>query len=526
MDYLVIGAGPAGLQLGQLLAAAGRQYLIVEAGPAPGTFFHTFPRHRKLISINKPHTGWQDPELNLRMDWNSLLSNDPRLLFTRYSERYFPAADDMVRYLADFADTHRLRISFDTRITRVERGGAGRDGGFIATDDDGRRFEAKRIVVATGVSKPHIPPVPGIETADLYGTVSVDPHDFTDQRVLVIGKGNSGFETAENLIETAAVIHVAGPSSIRMAWRSHYVGHLRATNNNFLDSYQLKSQNALLDGEVKRIERRDDGYLVTFSFVRANEVIKQLRYDRVIVCTGFRFDHSIFAGDCRPDLVVDDRFPAQTVEFESTNVPDLYFAGTLTQVVDFKKSTSGFIHGFRYGVRALHRILEHKYHGVAWPSTELAADPDALSDAVIARVNRTSALWQQFGVLADLVVVDVDGRARYLEELPLDYIHGSDHASADYFTITLEYGPDHDKVDPFDVTVSRVAQDSPGTAHDAAYLHPVVRHYRAGELVAEHHVAENLENEWDKPVAHREPLTRFFNRQLSAVSSLSAVGGQ
>jgi pyridine nucleotide-disulfide oxidoreductase len=324
------------------------------------------------------------------------------------------------------------------------------------------------------------------------------------------------------------VIHVAGPSSIRMAWQSHYVGHLRATNNNFLDSYQLKSQNALLDGEVKRIERGADGYLVTFSFVRANEVIRQLRYDRVIVCTGFRFDHSIFADGCRPALVVNDRFPAQTAEFESTTVPDLYFAGTLMQVVDFKRSTSGFIHGFRYGIRALHRILEHKYHGAAWPGTELAADPRALSDAVIARVNRTSALWQQFGVLADLIVLDAGDRgARYLEELPLNYIHGSDLVSADYFTVTLEYGPDHDKIDPFDVTVNRIRQDSPDSAHDAAYLHPVVRQFRAGELVAEHHVAENLENEWDKPAVHREPLTRFFGRQLagSGTPSLSIAGG-
>ena len=85
MDYLVIGAGPAGLQLGYFLAQAGRDYLILEAGPTPGTFFRTFPRHRRLISINKPHTGWDDSELNLRMDWNSLLTDDPRLRFTRYT---------------------------------------------------------------------------------------------------------------------------------------------------------------------------------------------------------------------------------------------------------------------------------------------------------------------------------------------------------------------------------------------------------------------------------------------------------
>src|SRR5215217_7883647 len=132
MDYLVIGAGPAGLQLGYFLGQAGRDYHILEAGPSPGTFFRTFPRHRRLISINKPHTGWDDPELNLRMDWNSLLSDDRRLLFTRYSPRYFPDADDMVRYLEDFAWVSRLRIQYDARVAHVAR-----DGAFRVTDEQG-----------------------------------------------------------------------------------------------------------------------------------------------------------------------------------------------------------------------------------------------------------------------------------------------------------------------------------------------------------------------------------------------------
>ena len=511
MDYLVIGAGPAGLQLGYFLERAGRAYQILEGGAAPGTFFGTFPRHRRLISINKPHTGWDDPELNLRMDWNSLLSDDPRLLFTRYTGRYLPDADDLVRYLADFAEAFGLRVRFGARVVRVSREG----GSFRATDADGRVYEARRLVVATGFSSPYLPPIPGIETAEQYGTVSVDPADFTDQRVLVIGKGNSGFETADNLIETAAVIHVAGPESIRMAWRTHYVGHLRAVNNNLLDTYQLKSQNALLDGTIQRIERRDGTYLVTVSFARANEVTKDIPYDRVIVCTGFRFDPSIFDASCRPELVIHDRFPAQTAEWESVNVPGLYFAGTLMQVRDFKRSTGGFIHGFRYGVRALHRILERKHHGVEWPRRELPADPGALADAVLARVNRTSALWQQFGFLCDLVTIGADGTARYLEELPVDYVPAS--YGGDRFTVTLEYGPDHDRLDPFDISVGRIAQSDAESAAKGRYLHPVVRAYRLGELAAEHHVTENLENEWTDETVHRQPLRAFLARQIGRV---------
>jgi thioredoxin reductase/MFS family permease len=511
MDCLVIGAGPAGLQLGYFLERAGRDYLILEAGPAPGTFFSRFPRHRRLISINKPHTGWDDPELNLRMDWNSLLSDDPSLRFTRYSGRYLPDADDLVRYLADFAGAFRLRVRYGTRVVRVSH----QDGAFRATDESGRVYAARRLVVATGFSGPYLPPIPGIETAELYGTVSVDPGDFVDQRVLVIGKGNSGFETADNLIETAAVIHVAGPESIRMAWRTHYVGHLRAVNNNLLDTYQLKSQNALLDGTIQRIERRNGSYLVTVSFARADEVTKDIPYDRVIVCTGFRFDASIFDPACRPELVIDDRFPAQTPEWESVNVPGLYFAGTLMQVRDFKRSTGGFIHGFRYGVRALHRMLERKYHGVEWPHQLLPADPRALADAVTTRVNRTSALWQQFGFLCDLITLGPDGTARHYEELPVDYVLANH--TGDYFTVTLEYGPDHDRFDPFDISVGRIAQSDAEAAAKGRYLHPVVRAYRLGELVAEHHVTENLENEWTDETVHREPLQAFLAREIGRV---------
>jgi thioredoxin reductase len=512
LDYLVIGAGPAGLQLGYFLHQAGRTYSILEAGPAPGMFFRTFPRHRRLISINKKHTGWDDPELNLRMDWNSLLSDDPDLLFTHYSDRYFPDADDMVRYLADFAAACGLRVSYDARVVHVSGAGP-----FEVTDERGRIYEARRLIVATGVTRPNIPPIPGIETAEIYGTASTDPSDYTDQRVLIIGKGNSAFETADNLVETAAVLHVAGPNSIRMAWRTHYVGHLRAINNSLLDTYQLKSQNAVLDGDVKQIERQADGsYLVTVSFARANEVTKDIPYDRVIVCTGFRFDPSIFAAECRPDLVIRDRFPALSPAYESVNVPDLYFAGTLTQSRDFKRGTSGFIHGFRYGARALHRILETRYHGVPWPCRELAADPEALAAAVLRRVNRSSALWQQFGLMADVIVLDGRGGARYLEELPVD-LEGPPIGHDGHFTITLEYGPDHDKVDPFDITVGRIRQSDAGRAHEGHYLHPVVRHHRTGAPPAVHHVTENLENEWTSPEIHVEPLRAFFARQAVSV---------
>jgi hypothetical protein len=103
-----------------------------------------------------------------------------------------------------------------------------------------------------------------------------------------------------------------------------------------------------------------------------------------------------------------------------------------------------------------------------------------------------------------------DGSARYYEELPVDYVQECEFSRAEcYFTITLEYGPEHDRVDPFDISVGRISQSDSERSAEGRYLHPVVRRFSRGVLVATHHVTENLENAWTGPV-HRDPLRAFF----------------
>jgi cation diffusion facilitator CzcD-associated flavoprotein CzcO len=122
LQYLIIGAGPGGLQLSYFLQRAGATYLTLEREAAPGSFFRHYPRHRRLISLNKVHIAedGDDPEIALRWDWNSLLNDEPSLLFRNYSQEYFPHADHMVRYLEDFRRFHALNVRFGTQIDLVE----------------------------------------------------------------------------------------------------------------------------------------------------------------------------------------------------------------------------------------------------------------------------------------------------------------------------------------------------------------------------------------------------------------------
>lgn len=505
-DYIILGAGPAGIQLGYFLAQQGRSYLILEAGETAGSFFKVFPRHGKLISINKVYTGYTDTEVNLRWDWNSLLS-DEEFLFKQYSKEYFAPTQALVQYLSDFTTHFQLNVQYNTRIEHITR-----DSVFHLRDTAGKCYQSQRLIMATGVSKPYVPNIPGIEHAELYTDVSVNPEDFINQRVLILGKGNSAFETADNLVSTAASIHLASPHSVKMAWQTHFPGNLRAVNNNVLDTYQLKSQNAILDASIERIDYHDGHYTVVVNYAHAAGEQEALQYDRVIVCTGFRFDASIFDDTCRPRLTINDRLPEQTCEWESSNVEGLYFAGTLMQMRDFKRTTSAFIHGFRYTVRALANILAQKYHNASWPSEAVAMEPTALTDYVITRINRTSALWQQFGTLCDVIVPSTNtATARYYPEMPTDYVHEfATGQQQEYYLVTLEYGPHHVFSDPFNV--ERVARHDAANANKSHFLHPIIRHYVGTQMLSEHHIIEDLASEWKEDV-HIQPLLAYFEQE-------------
>ncbi|KYC41115.1 pyridine nucleotide-disulfide oxidoreductase [Scytonema hofmannii PCC 7110] len=516
-EYLIIGAGPAGIQLGYFLEKSKRSYIILESGTNAGTFFKNFPRHQKLISINKVYTGYNDTEINLRWDWNSLLNDHQEISFKNYSKEYFPNTEDLVRYLNDFTARFHLKVKYGCQVVRIAKQNA-----FEVTDSNNNVYYAERLIVATGFQKPYIPSISGIELAEKYTDVSINPEDFINQKVLIIGKGNSGFETADHLIGTAASIHIVSRTPLSMAWKTRYVGNLRAVNNNFLDTYQLKSQNAVLDASISKIEFRDGKYLVSFSYSHASGEKEEIIYDRVIVCTGFRFDDSIFDESCKPDLVINNRFPDQTSEWESTNIKDLYFAGTLMHMRDYRKKQSGFIHGFRYNVRALNSILQHKYHQEQLPHQIVKVTPKTLTEAILNRVNTSSGLWQQTGFLCDLIVLSNDEQvAKYYQELPKDYIHENQLTHCNHcYTISLEFGSEVDEMsDPF--AINRVHKDDFENASLSAFIHPVVRCFCYGKLIAEHHIIEDLASEWLEEV-HIKPLLAFLEHQLS--NSLMPVG--
>ena len=107
----------------------------------------------------------------------------------------------------------------------------------------------------------------------------------------------------------------------------------------------------------------------------------------------------------------------------------MYFCGTLSHGKDFKRAAGGFIHGFRYTARALHRILEVKYESEKWPSTifTVPSQIDELAQLISDRQNSASAPYQMFYTLGDAMVFkEGEGKewtVEFMEDVPVDYLN-------------------------------------------------------------------------------------------------------
>ncbi|KAM4021437.1 FAD-dependent oxidoreductase domain-containing protein 2 isoform 2-T2 [Anomaloglossus baeobatrachus] len=559
-DYCVLGAGPGGIQTAKFLAEAGRDYIVFERNQGPGSFFYHFPRHRKLISINKRFTGRMNKEFNFRHDWNSLLSQDEDFRFFHYSHDFFPHADDMVRYLNIFSSGLKVSYGKEIRKIKMESNLEAWNGHYFHLEDQTeQKYICNVLLVATGLSLANRLKFPGEEYAEGYETISIDPSNFTGQSVLILGRGNSAFETAENILGSTNFIHMIGRSRVRLSWSTHYVGDLRAINNGLLDTYQLKSLDGLLEGDLSDLAlvRDDSGKLhVTHkhylkSNPASNHTVKSASmllpndldnfaarepYDRVIRCLGWKFDFSIFdkSVKLKSSSVLKKKYPILKPNYEAKHSLGLFVVGTASHGIDFRKSAGGFIHGFRYTGRSVHRMMENRYHNISWPSTHYSISQ--LLKVLLRRINEASGLYQMFEVLVDVILLGEDSMTfEYLEEVPAGCIPtvekntGRKVYDTGAFILVMEYGKNFSGPDKDVFHYNRAIGDAKA-AWRSNFLHPVIYYYK--QLPTEqqmdlrpqgwplprpdhiHHVVEDFLTDWTGPNSHMLPLRRFLENCL------------
>ena len=180
---IVIGAGPAGLAVGACLKQAGIPCVILEQTDKVGAAWH---RHYDRLHL---HTAKAFSEL-------------PFVHFPKDYPRY-PSRLQVIQYLEAYARKFQLAPRFDQQVISARFANNLWE---VQTQDN--RYQAANLVIATGYNRePYLPTWPGqasFQGVILHSSQYRNGEPFQNQKVLVVGFGNSGGEIAIDLWEHGA----------------------------------------------------------------------------------------------------------------------------------------------------------------------------------------------------------------------------------------------------------------------------------------------------------------------------------
>lgn len=185
VDVAVIGGGQAGLAAGYHLKRLGVDFVILDASPlAGGSWSHRWDSLRLLSPA---------PQSAL-----------PGLPMPGPAGDAHPRARDVVDYLGAYEARHRLPVVRPVRVLRVLRSKQG-----LRLETSTGEWQARAAISATGTwGRPVVPHVLGrvqFRGRELHTVDYTGPRDFTGQRILVVGGGNSGAQITADLAEHAEV---------------------------------------------------------------------------------------------------------------------------------------------------------------------------------------------------------------------------------------------------------------------------------------------------------------------------------
>ncbi|CAN5121580.1 NAD(P)-binding domain-containing protein [soil metagenome] len=407
-DYpvVVVGSGPGGLQTSYYLRRLGIRHAVLSADPAPGGMFRRFPFFQRLLSWTKPYGPVDRRSRGYEWyDWNSLLADEPenRAIMPELMDgtSSFPSRPEMELNLATYARRTGLEVRFGCRWESTRREGDH----FVLGTSDGE-YRARACVFAVGVAEPWKPDTPGFENVPHYVETRA-PETYAGKRLFIVGKQNSGFELASGLLPWAQRIVLVSPRQVKLSVNTHSLLGIRARYIQPVEDEVLGGGVFMLNGSIGRVERSADGVRV---FCVRSEGGGELVVDadEAIAATGFTAPLRDL-----PALGVSvfgqSRLPSLTNYWESTNVPGIYFTGTIGQASGGMKkyglpSNSGAVHGSRYNARIAVQHLARKHFGFA--PEQPAVEPSSLVDYLLNEATAAPELWNQKSYLARAVSLD------------------------------------------------------------------------------------------------------------------------
>lgn len=181
---LIVGASISGLALASSLQKKGIEYIIIE----------------KEAQVATP---WRNHYERLHLHTSKGLSNLPYKKFGSSIPKY-PSRQQVVDYLEDYQKEFNINPLLNT-----EAGSIKKEGNNWITKTNNETIQSKCVIIATGpFGKPKVIDFKGMEMFTgkiLHSYEYKTGKQFKDQKVLVVGFGNSACEIAIDLYEQGAI---------------------------------------------------------------------------------------------------------------------------------------------------------------------------------------------------------------------------------------------------------------------------------------------------------------------------------
>jgi thioredoxin reductase (NADPH) len=242
LDVVIVGAGPAGIAAGLGAIHAKLRYALIEQEDSLGGSVLHYPRRKIAMTapVDLPLVG--------------------KMRFVEVTK------EKLLDFWLDIVARTRLQIRTGVRMERLEQDGSG-----FNVHTNAGVLRARSVLLAIGRrGSPRKLGVPGEDLSKVVYRV-IDPEQYRDQQVLVVGGGDSAVEAALACAEVAEVV---------LSYRGEAMNRLKQANRARLEA-------AVAQGKLKLWLRSEVRSIAPLSvFVEVDGQTQQLTNDAVVICAG------------------------------------------------------------------------------------------------------------------------------------------------------------------------------------------------------------------------------------------------
>jgi putative flavoprotein involved in K+ transport len=282
LDFVVIGAGQAGLAIGKKLKDKGYNFLILDSSKEIGASW-----------LKR----WDSLKLFTPTEFNHLDGLPFPMKDGEYPDKY-----EVANYFKSYVSHFNLPLQLNTLVKSLEK----KVETFFLETSQGE-LQAKAVVVATGPF--HTPFTPKCSTKvndnvlQLHSKQYLSTDQLQEGDALVVGGGDSGFQILEEVANTGRKVYFSGPATAQtipqqflgktLWWWFDKLGFLKVNKYSYLGKKLSKTMQPIIGTDVKgilaksnvtRVERTSDANEEEIIF--GDRAIKGIK--NIIWSTGFR----------------------------------------------------------------------------------------------------------------------------------------------------------------------------------------------------------------------------------------------